>query len=59
VGFVTLKPGSNVVGEALKDAANARLGKMQRLSEVRILPELPRSAIGKVLRRQLQNLCGS
>ena len=57
VGFVTLVAGSEVSAEALKQAANARLGKMQRLSDVRILAELPRSAIGKVLRRELQQLC--
>ena len=57
VGFVTTQPGSDVSAEALKETANARLGKMQRLSDVRILPELPRSAIGKVLRRELQQLC--
>ncbi len=56
VGFVTLK-GADVPAAALKEWANQRLGKMQRLAAVHILPELPRSAIGKVLRRELQQLC--
>jgi len=34
--------------------ANARLGKVQRLSAVYPVPELPRSAIGKVLKRELR-----
>lgn len=40
--------------EALRVWANAQLGKMQRLSALRIAAELPRSAIGKVLRRELR-----
>jgi long-chain acyl-CoA synthetase len=58
VGFVTLKTGQLVSGDALKDWANERLGKMQRLSAVRVLDELPRSAIGKVLKRELQRVHG-
>ena len=54
VGFVTLASGSDISADMVKDAANAKLGKMQRLARVHILPELPRSAIGKVLRRELQ-----
>lgn len=39
----------------LKDWANAQLGKTQRLSDVRYLKEMPRSDIGKVLKRQLRD----
>ena len=53
VGFVTLEPDANVTGDALRAFANATLGKMQRLSDVRIIDELPRSAIGKILKREL------
>jgi acyl-CoA synthetase (AMP-forming)/AMP-acid ligase II len=38
--------------------ANARLGKVQRLHDVRAVPELPRSAIGKVLKRDLRAAYG-
>jgi long-chain acyl-CoA synthetase len=38
----------------LKDWANSRLGKTQRLSDVLIVESLPRSAIGKVLRGELR-----
>ncbi|MDT8757828.1 acyl--CoA ligase [Sphingomonas psychrotolerans] len=34
---------------------NARLGKTQRLADLRRLEELPRSAIGKVLKRELRD----
>ena len=54
VGFVTLHAGSSATTDELKAAANARLGRLQRLSSVDIIPELPRSAMGKVLRRELQ-----
>ena len=58
IGFVTLRDGAQVSAEAVKQAANARLSRMQRLSAVHILSELPRSAIGKVLRRELQQRIG-
>ena len=54
VGFVTLRTGLHETGDALRDWANGRLGKMQRLAEVRVIEELPRSAIGKVLKRELR-----
>lgn len=40
--------------EALRAWANERLGKTQRLSGLRFIGELPRSAIGKVLKRELR-----
>lgn len=55
VGFVTLAEGAGISGEELRDFANARLGKMQRLADVRVVDELPRSAIGKILKRELQD----
>jgi long-chain acyl-CoA synthetase len=45
-----------VVGEVpgLREWANARLGKTQRLAAVVAVAELPRSHIGKVLKRELR-----
>lgn len=54
--FVVPKPGAVVDPDALRAFANARLGKTQRIAEVRLIPELPRSAIGKVLKRELRAL---
>jgi len=54
VAFVALAPGAQVQAEELKDWINARLAKTQRLAELKVLPELPRSAIGKVLKRELR-----
>ena len=41
--------------EVLRAWANERLGKTQRLVDLRYVPELPRSDIGKVLKRQLRD----
>lgn len=41
--------------ETLRAFANARLGKTQRISDVRLIDELPRSHIGKVLKRDLRD----
>jgi long-chain acyl-CoA synthetase len=41
--------------EELRAWANAQLGKTQRLSDLRYVDELPRSDIGKVLKRQLRD----
>jgi long-chain acyl-CoA synthetase len=53
VAFVVPAPGAMDEG-ALRAWANERLGKTQRLADVRYLPELPRSDIGKVLKRALR-----
>ena len=37
-----------------RDWSNALLGKTQRLSAVLAIDELPRSAIGKILKRELR-----
>lgn len=55
VACVVPVAGSSVTPETLKTFANARLGKMQRISAVGLMDELPRSAIGKVLKRELQD----
>ena len=55
VGFVVLRPGAGVGTDALLRWANARLGKTQRLAALQQLDELPRSAIGKVLKRELRD----
>jgi acyl-CoA synthetase (AMP-forming)/AMP-acid ligase II len=39
----------------IKAFVNERVGKTQRLADVRLLPELPRSHIGKVLKRELRD----
>lgn len=40
--------------EAVREFANARLGRHQRIAHVQIVESLPRNAIGKVLKRELR-----
>ena len=56
VAFVALRQGTTVDAATLKDWVNARLGKTQRLSDLTIVDSLPRSPIGKVLKRELRSL---
>jgi acyl-CoA synthetase (AMP-forming)/AMP-acid ligase II len=55
VAFVVLRAGRSASADALREWANSRLGKTQRLTAVEIVDALPRSAIGKVLKRELRD----
>ncbi len=55
VAFVVLRPGAGADEDGLCAWANARLGKVQRLAAVKQVTELPRNAIGKVLKRSLRD----
>ena len=55
VAFVVLKAGSKASASELQQWTNSRVGKTQRLALVEIVPSLPRSAIGKVLKRELRD----
>jgi long-chain acyl-CoA synthetase len=57
VAFVVRRPADTSApdDEALRDWLNARVGKTQRLADLRSVDELPRSAIGKVLKRELRD----
>ncbi len=52
--YVVRIPGAVIESQELLQWANQRLGKTQRLASLQFLSELPRSAIGKVLRRELR-----
>jgi acyl-CoA synthetase (AMP-forming)/AMP-acid ligase II len=52
--WVVPRAGSAPDPEALRLWANERLGKTQRIAFLRLIDELPRSAIGKVLKRELR-----
>jgi long-chain acyl-CoA synthetase len=55
VAFVALKAGQSVDAEELRAWVNGQVGKTQRLSDVRLVDALPRSHIGKVLKRELRD----
>lgn len=55
VGFYVPRDGTTGDPETILAWTNARLGKTQRLSALHPIGELPRSAIGKVLKRELRD----
>ena len=54
VAFVVRRDGDDTSSDTLLQWTNAQLGKTQRLSTLHLIDELPRSAIGKVLKRELR-----
>jgi acyl-CoA synthetase (AMP-forming)/AMP-acid ligase II len=54
VAFVVLKADTGHTADEIRDWLNDRVGKMQRVAAVVIVSALPRSAIGKVLKRELR-----
>jgi len=54
VAYAVLKPTASVTRVALLEWVNARLGKTQRLTDLVLTDILPRSEIGKVLKRELR-----
>ena len=55
VGFYVPHTGENASAEEVRQWTNQQLGKTQRLTELHAIEELPRSAIGKVLKRELRD----
>ena len=55
LGLVVLREGAEGDLEAIRERANQQLGKGQRLSGLERRDELPRSTIGKILKRELRD----
>jgi acyl-CoA synthetase (AMP-forming)/AMP-acid ligase II len=55
VAFVVPKRKDPQLPKALLDWTNSQLGKTQRLAAIELVDSLPRSAIGKVLKRELRD----
>ncbi|HSW08547.1 class I adenylate-forming enzyme family protein [Aquabacterium sp.] len=58
VAFVVVRAGGTDSASAIReiqDWVNEQVGKTQRLSALRLIDELPRSAIGKILKRELRD----
>jgi acyl-CoA synthetase (AMP-forming)/AMP-acid ligase II len=53
VAFVAVRGAADA--EAIKAFVNGQVGKTQRLADVRVVDSLPRSHIGKVLKRELRD----
>ena len=56
VAYVVRRPVSGDDEATLLQWLNSRVGKTQRVAAMHLIEELPRSAIGKVLKRDLRNL---
>jgi len=54
LALVVLEQGAAIEAEALRQWANERLGKAQRIAELELREDLPKSDIGKVLKRELR-----
>ncbi len=52
--WVVARQGAAIDAERLRAWTNERLGKTQRIAFLHVVDELPRSAIGKVLKRELR-----
>lgn len=55
VACVVLHEGDRATPGEILEWVNARLGRIQRLGGIAVLPALPRSVIGKVLKRELRD----
>jgi acyl-coenzyme A synthetase/AMP-(fatty) acid ligase len=52
---VILREGASVAADALRDWINERVGaRYQRVSEVLVMKDFPRSAAGKTLKREMR-----
>ena len=55
VAFVVLRADRGATPDDLLQWVNQRVGKIQRVSSLHLMDELPRSAIGKILKRELRD----
>jgi len=55
VAFVVAKPNAQVTAAEINEWFNGKVGKTQRLAGMEFMEQLPRSAIGKVLKRELRD----
>ena len=53
--WIVAREGVKIDAETLRAWANERVGKTQRIAFLEMVDELPRSAIGKVLKRELRD----
>ena len=54
LAFVALEKGQAEGPDQILEWVNARLGKGQRISKIEILDEIPKSSIGKTLKKDLR-----
>lgn len=57
-GLIVLRPSARITEDALKEWANERLGKAQRLAGIEFAEALPKNHLGKVLKSKLRERLG-
>ncbi len=55
LGLVVMEKGASDTADQIREWVNVRLGKTQRVSDIVFRDELPRSTIGKILKRELRD----
>jgi acyl-CoA synthetase (AMP-forming)/AMP-acid ligase II len=55
IGFVVTRPGAEVSSDEIKTFVAGQVASYKQLHEVTFLPEIPKSASGKILRRLLRD----
>lgn len=55
IAYVVLRPEPTISADQLLNWLNTRVGKTQRLADLVVVDSLPRSEIGKILKRQLRD----
>jgi long-chain acyl-CoA synthetase len=58
LAFVALKPGADASAEAIMGFCQERLARFKCPKQVRFLPALPKTPVGKILRKELRALAG-
>jgi long-chain acyl-CoA synthetase len=56
VAFVELRPGASLSAEALREFVAERLSPYKQPAEIIVLPALPASSTGKVLKNELRKM---
>jgi long-chain acyl-CoA synthetase len=56
--FIVLRPGANATADEVTEFCRANLAKYKVPTLVEFMPSLPKSAVGKVLRRELREMEG-
>ena len=54
IAFVVRRVGEDISAVGLREWINARVSKTQRLADLICVHELPRNALGKILKRELR-----